>query len=169
MENTSDGWKIHKPVKNKYQKQNENRMKKSYFTQQYNAYGENFTNFKTSRDIEFESKKIFRDLAGGLIDLEKHGKAFEDVEFVGVLVNVAYKQLIYHDATRIGLESYIYVSQMNGIQLDNYIYQVCGEHSRSTVAYNMLYQALLNIQINHDYMAILPTLMPMLNAYRDAL
>lgn len=168
MGNNSE-WKKHKPAKNKYQKQAENRMKNSYFTKQYNAYGENFTNFKTSRDLEYESGKIFRDLAGGLIDLEKHGKAFEDPEFVGVLVNIAYKKLIYHDATRIGLETYICSAQANNIQLDNYMYQVYSDHKRSTEAYNMLYTALLNIQLNHDYMAILPTLMPMLNGYRDAL
>lgn len=169
MGTTNSEWKKHKPSKNKYQKQAEKRMSNSYFTRQYNVYGENFTNFKNARDIEFESNKIFRDLANGLIDLEKHGKAFEDPEFVGVLVNIAYHKLIYHDATRIGLEQYISLAQVNGIILDNYIYQVHSDHIRSTEAYSMLYSALLNIQLNHDYMAVLPSLMPMLNGYKNAL
>ncbi len=167
MANNND-WKDYKP-KNKKMKQQERRMHNSYFEKQYNAYGENFTNFKTSRDIEFESNKIFRDLANGLIDLEKHGKAFEDPEFVGVLREVAYRKMIYHQATKIGLETYISSMQYQGIQVDNYLYQVCGDHARSLEAYTLLFQAFSNIQLNHDYMAVLPVLMPLLNQYRTAL
>lgn len=167
--NNNDGWKNFKPAKTKKMKRNLKRMQNGYFEKQYNAYGENFTNFKTSRDIEFESNKIFRDLANGLIDYEKHGKAFEDNEFVEVLRNVAYKKMLYHDATCTGLNTYITYCQYNGIQLDNYIYTVCGEHMQSLEAYRLLFQAFSNILISHDYVAELARLMPMLNPYRNSL
>ena len=58
------GWRSAKPRKKTQQeKRAEKKMRSSYFTQQYDAYGENFSNFKTPQDIRRESYKIFKALA----------------------------------------------------------------------------------------------------------
>ena len=50
------GWKAAKQrKKTQAEKRNEKKMRNSYFTQNYDAYGENFSNFKTDKDIKNES------------------------------------------------------------------------------------------------------------------
>ena len=53
------GWRSAKPrKKTKAEKSAEQRMRNSYFTQQYDAFGENFSNFKNAQDIKKESFRI---------------------------------------------------------------------------------------------------------------
>ena len=102
------GWRAAKPRKKTQQeKRNEKKMRSSYFTQQYDAYGENFSNFKTPQDIRRESYKIFKALADGAIDLEKHSKCFADPIFINALKDIAYEKMVHHYCTQIGLEQAI--------------------------------------------------------------
>lgn len=144
-------------------------MKNSYFTQQYEAYGENFVNFKSSQDIRRESYKIFKSLAENAIDLEKHGKCFLDPVFVGNLVNIAYEKMLYHNATKIGLEHFINMQTSQNMFVEGFIYNAYSEHTRSLECYTMIYNALFNIQLTHEYETILSVLMPQLSQYRNSL
>ena len=164
------GWRSAKPrKKTQAEKRSEQRMRNSYFTQQYEAYGENFSNFKDAQVIKKESFRIFKSLADCAIDLNKHGKCFTDPIFVGVLKDVAYEKGTYHYFTQMGLEQII----NNGIQtnqlVDGIIYENCGLHRRSAEAYTLLYYAFLNIQLTGDYVTVISTLMPILNKYRNSL
>lgn len=167
---TEAGWKSAKPrKKTQAEKRNENKMRNSYFTQQYEAFGENFSNFKTAQDIKKDSFRIFKSLADAAIDLEKHTKCFEDPTFVSVLRDVAQEKMIYHYATQLGLEQYINSRVMQGLFVDGFIYQNYAEHQRSAEAYTLLFQAFTNIQITHDYITTLSILMPLLNKYKFSL
>lgn len=163
-------WKSAKPrKKTQAEKRNEQKMRNSYFTQQYDAYGENFSNFKTAPDIKKESFKIFKSLADGAIDLDKHIKCFEDPIFVGVLKDTAYEKMAYHYCTQMGLETYINTCTMNNQFVDGFIYQNYSQHQRSAECYSLLYQAFCNIQITHDPISVLSALMPILNKYKFSL
>lgn len=167
MEN---GWRSAKPrKKTQAEIRNEKKMKKSYFTQQYEAFGENFSNFKTAQDIKKESIRIFRSLADGAIDLEKHTKCFQDPIFVSVLKDVAHEKVLYHYTTQIGLEQIINSRISSGLFVEGFIYENYSQHQRSAECYTLLYQAFSNIQITHDYITALNILMPLLNKYRFSL
>lgn len=167
MEN---GWRSAKPrKKTQAEKRNEKKMRDSYFTQQYEAFGENFSNFKNAQDIKRESFRIFRSLADGAIDLDKHTKCFEDPIFVSVLRDVAYEKMVYHYTTQMGLEQYINSRVMNNQFVDGFIYENYGQHQRSAECYTLLFQAFSNIQITHDYITALSILMPLLNKYKYSL
>lgn len=161
------GWRSAKPrKKTQAEKRNEKKMMNSYFTQQYDSFGENFSNFKNAQDIKRESNRIFRALADAAIDLDKHTKCFEDPIFVGVLRDVAYEKMVYHFTTQMGLEQYINSRTMNGLFVEGFIYENCGQHQRSAECYTLLFQAFSNIQVTHDYLTALSILMPLLNKYK---
>lgn len=165
-----NGWRSAKPrKKTQAEKRNEKKMRGSYFTQQYEAYGENFSNFKTAQDIKKESFRIFKSLADAAIDLDKHTKCFEDPIFVSVLRDVSYEKMMYHYSTQMGLEQYINSCIYNNIFVDGFIYQNYSEHQRSAECYTLLYQAFSNIQVTHDYITVLSILMPLLNKYKYSL
>lgn len=167
MEN---GWRSAKPYKKtQAEKRSEKRLRDGYFSQQYEAFGENFSNFKTAQDIRKDSFRIFRSLADCAIDLQKHGKCFEDPVFVGVLKDVAYEKLMYHYSTQMGLENIINPNLQQNRHVDGFLYQNYAEHQRSAECYTLLYQAFSNIQITHDYISVLSTLMPLLNKYKFSL
>lgn len=164
------GWRSAKPrKKTQAEKRSDQRMKNSYFTQQYDAFGENFSNFKDAPTIRKESFRIFKSLADCAIDLEKHGKCFTDPIFVSTLKDVAYEKGTYHYFTQVGLEQVINNGMQTNQFVDGVIYEQCGLHQRSAEAYTLLYYAFLNIQLTGDYVTVLSTLMPMLNKYRNAL
>lgn len=166
----SAGWRSAKPrKKTQAEKRSEQRMRNSYFTQQYDAFGENFSNFKNAQDIKKESFRIFKSLADAGIDLEKHTKCFEDPVFVGVLCNVAYEKMVYHYTTQMGLENIINQRMMNNLYVDGFIYENYSQHQRSAEAYTLLYQAFSNILVTGNYIAVLSTLMPLLNKYKRSL
>lgn len=165
-----NGWRSAKPrKKTQAEKRNEKKMRNSYFTQQYEAFGENFSNFYTAQDIKRDSFKIFKALADGAIDLDKHIKCFDDPTFVGVLRNVAYEKMVYHYSTQMGLESYINSCMMNNTHIEGFIYDTYSQHQRSAECYSLLFQAFSNIQVTHDSISVLSTLIPLLNKYKFAL
>lgn len=164
------GWRSAKPrKKTQAEKRSEQRMKNSYFTQQYEAYGENFSNFKNAQDIKKESFRIFKSLADAAIDLDKHTKCFNDPIFIGVLRDVSYEKMMYHYTTQMGLEQIINYRLMNNLYVESFIYENYSQHQRSAEAYTLLYQAFLNIQLTCDYVSALSTLMPLLNKYKFSL
>lgn len=164
------GWRSAKPrKKTQAEKRSEQRMRNSYFAQQYEAYGENFSNFKNAQDIKKESFRIFKSLADAAIDLDKHTKCFSDPIFVGVLRDVSYEKMVYHYTTQMGLEQHINSRLMNNLFVEGFIYENYSQHQRSAEAYTLLYQAFSNIQITGDYIRVLSTLMPLLNKYKFAL
>lgn len=167
MEN---GWRSAKPrKKTQAEKRSEQRMRNSYFTQQYEAYGENFSNFKDAQLIKKESFRIFKSLADAAVDLNKHGKCFTDPIFVSVLKDVAYEKMTYHYFTQLGLEQIINAGIQSNQLVDSIIYENCGLHQRSAEAYTLLYNAFSNIQLTGDYVTALSALMPVLNKYKYSL
>lgn len=164
------GWRSAKPrKKTQAEKRNEQKMRNSYFTQQYESFGENFSNFKNAQDIKRESFRIFKSLADGAIDLDKHTKCFEDPIFVSVLRDVSYEKMMYHYTTQMGLEQYINNRITNNLFVESFIYENYGQHQRSAECYTLLFQAFSNIQITHDYITTLSILMPLLNKYKMSL
>jgi hypothetical protein len=164
------GWISAKPrKKTQAEKRNEKKMRNSYFTQQYEAYGENFSNFKTAQDIKKESFKIFKSLADNAIDIEKHGKCFLDPVFVGALRDIAYEKMVYHNATKLGLEYFINTQTLQNMYVEPSIYNAYSEHSSSLECYTLIYNAMFNIQLTHDYENILSILMPQLSSYKNSL
>ena len=164
------GWRSAKPrKKTQAEKRSEQRMRNSWFTQQYNAYGENFSNFKNAQEIKKDSFRIFKSLADCAIDLEKHTKCFNDPIFLGVLRDVSYEKMVYHYTTQLGLEQMINFMLMNNQYVEGFIYNNYSQHQRSAEAYTLLYQAFSNIQVTHDYVGVLSTLMPLLNKYKYSL
>ena len=164
------GWRSAKPrKKTPAEKRSEQRMRNSYFTQQYDAFGENFSNFKNAQDIKKESFRIFKSLADAAIDLDKHTKCFTDPEFVSVLKDVSYEKMVYHYMTQMGLEQIINTRLMNNQYVEGFMYDNYSQHQRSAEAYTLLYQAFSNIQITGDYVGTLSTLMPLLNKYKFSL
>jgi hypothetical protein len=163
-------WVSAKPrKKTNAEKRSEKLMRNSYFTQQYDAYGENFTNFKSAQDVRRESYKIFKSLAENAIDLEKHGKCFLDPVFVGALRDVAYEKMTYHNATQIGLQIFIDMMTSQNRFVEGFIYENYSAHVRSMECYTLIYNAMFNIQLTYDYENILSILMPQLSAYRNSL
>lgn len=169
MMDFESGWRAAKPGKTKAEKRNEKRMRNSYFTQQYEAFGENFSNFKTAQDIKKDSFKIFKALSESAIDIEKHYKCFLDPTFVGVLKDIAYEKMSYHYCTAMGLEMYINQMLMNNVYIEGYIYEYYSQHQRSSECYSLLFQAFSNIQLTGDYETTLSILMPQLAMYRNSL
>ena len=164
------GWRSAKPrKKTPAEKRSEQRMRNSDFTQQFESFGENFSNFKNAQDIKKESFRIFKSLADAAIDLDKHTKCFTDPEFVSVLRDVAYEKMVYHYMTQIGLEQIINGRITQNQYVEGFMYENYSQHQRSAEAYTLLYQAFSNIQVTGDYVGTLSTLMPLLNKYKYAL
>lgn len=165
-----NGWKSAKPTKKtQAEKRADQRMRNSWFTQQYEAYGENFANFKNPENIRRESNKIFISLANNAIDITKHGKCFEDPIFVNALKDIAYEKMVYHHVTSIGLQQFINTLHSNGQQAEAFIYNTLGLHQRAEECYTLLYNAFSNIILTRDYLSVLATLMPLLNKYKNSL
>lgn len=142
------GWKSNPRYKSKLQKKNERKMQSSFFKQQYDARGIDFVNFMNARDIKNSSYKIFKDLANGLIDFDKHLKSFQDPIFVDNLKLAAQEKLRYHEASYIGLCQYIdNTLRMYGV-CDQFYYAAMEDHRKSSEAYLLLVQAFENIQLN---------------------
>lgn len=165
-----NGWKSAKPrKKTKDEKRNDKKMRNSYFTQQYESFGENFSNFLNTQDIRRDSYRIFKALADGAIDLTTHAKCFEDPIFIGTLRDISREKMEYHYAAQTGLETYINMCQLQGRYVEGYMYDNCIKNQRSAECYSLLYQAFLNIELTHDYASVLGTLMPILNKYKFSL
>lgn len=170
MNNNEGGWRTAKSrKKTPAEKRNEKKMRNSWFSQQYDAYGENFSNFKNSQDMRKESFRIFKSLADGAIDLDKHIKCFDDPIFVDTMKTIAYENMQYHYCTQMGLEQIINSSINNNQYVDGMIYENYSKHQRSAEAYCLLFQAFSNIQVTHDAVTTLGILMPLLNKYRFSL
>ena len=164
------GWRSAKPrKKTQAEKRSEQRMRNSYFTQQYDAYGENFSNFKNAQDIKKDSFRIFKSLADAAIDLDKHTKCFNDPIFVSVLKDVAYEKMVTNYTAQLGLEQMINQRLMNNLYVEGFLYENYSKLQRSAEAYTLLYQAFSNIQLTGDYVGVLSTLMPLLNKYKFSL
>jgi hypothetical protein len=164
------GWRSAKPrKKTQAEKRSEQRMRNSWFTQQYDAYGENFSNFKNAQDVKKESFRIFKSLADCAVDLDKHTKCFQDPIFLGVLKDVSYEKMVTHYTTQLGLEQMINFRLMNNQFVEGFLYENYSAHKRSAEAYTLLYQAFSNIQVTGDYVGELSKLMPLLNKYKFSL
>lgn len=165
-----NGWRLAKPrKKTQAEKNNDRKMSNSFFTKQYDAYGEYFSNFYNPQSIRRDSFRIFKSLADGAIDLEKHIKCFEDPTFVNTLRDISYEKMTYHYCTQLGLETFINTSLKQNIPVDGMIYDNYSKHQRSAECYCLLYQAFNNILLTHDIIGVLSTLMPILNKYKFSL
>ena len=57
-------------------KNNKGNNNNNYFAQNIQRFGENFINQKSPRDIQFDSIRLFRDIAKQNIDFNKYGEYF---------------------------------------------------------------------------------------------
>lgn len=126
-------------------KGNNKKKNNDYFSQNIQKNGDDFLRMKNSKDIDFESSKIFRDLAKGNIDIEKYGHYFLEKQFNLSLQSAAYKKAIYYYNIWNAINYYItqphIPTDQNMMETYNTIKSKCD-------AYNIINNGLINLYNN---------------------
>lgn len=120
-------------------KNNVNKKQKNcYFSNNINRIGENFLDFKNSRDIYFDAPNIFRQLSSGKIDLEKYGHFFFDIPFLTACIETAHQKALYHQISYNGV--YFMACNMQVVTED--YSNVLDTHRRAYLAYSLVFNYL---------------------------
>lgn len=101
------------------------KRREGYFQKNLNQYGENFLNTKTAENIRYDARAIFKDIAFTSVEKER-GKTcvteltqfFNNLTFVTNLYNAALSEFYTCNATCIGLQNYIAMSQQGHVMVD---------------------------------------------------
>ena len=136
-----------KPMNNK---KGNNKGQSNYFTQNIRERGEDFIQFKNSRDLKNDALKIFRELARGQVDIAKHGKYFLNPQFLTSCAQAAQEKYMYHDISRAGVDMYINQVMNNGIMPDSVVIGVKEDHKRKAEAYGLIYESLCRLSYSYD-------------------
>lgn len=104
---------------NQLNKRKRNQLANSYFEQKIKSDGENFLNFMNAIQVKKDAFKIFKDLAHGNIDIERHGKFFTNASFVNNLRAVAEDNYKINSLSANGLQI---AMQMNNISDKDTVY-----------------------------------------------
>lgn len=126
-----------------------NNNNNNYFTQNIQKFGKDFLLYKNAKELEQESNKIFRELARGRVDLEKHGHYFLNQQFLESCIVNAYNKYTYHNISFTGI-NYFVINQPGAGQ-DMNIITVLEQHRRSAEAYCIILQTLNTIKSTYDY------------------
>lgn len=154
-------------------KGNNNKPKSNYFAQEIQKKGENFLEGKTSKDMQWDAQRVFRDLARGNVNIDQYYIYFLEVQFLDNCIKFAYDKMTEHNYcfmgtnllfTQLGCTN----QMMCQPQQMNELLAVVNKHKRSYEAYSMIFTSLNNLKLCGDP-AILKVLSNNLKNYRNAL
>lgn len=126
-----------------------NNNNNNYFSQNIQKFGKDFLNYKTPRDIEFESGKIFREISQGKIDIAKYGQYFLNQQFLESCIASANNKFMFHNISFTGL-NFMIINDINAAQ-DMSVLAVTDQHRRSAEAYYIILQVLNTVKVTYDY------------------
>lgn len=103
----------------KHPQQKKKKNNNGYFTRNIQQLGEDFISKKTARDIQFDYKYIFKDLAfSDPEDISNISRYFMNATFVYNLNMCAFNELSSNNAVFLGLQTYIQNMQVTGAYVD---------------------------------------------------
>lgn len=118
----------------------------NYFSKNTQKFGDNFLDFKTAKQIEYDAPIIFRELAKSNIDLNKDGFRFLHPTFLANLIKAAYDNYIFYTVSYNGVTYMINGYSCNNIPITEEMVRVVNEHNIKSQAYGIIlhYLKLLN-------------------------
>lgn len=134
---------------------NNKRKNPGYFERNAKQFGENFLSRKTAKDIKFDSRNIFKDIAHSdpEKDIPNIVEYFNNLTFVTNLSAAANEELIKNNAVFIGLQMYIAASQRGEVYIDpsQQLYENMIMAQNKMYAYSIIYMHLNNILSLFNY------------------
>lgn len=117
--------KNNKKGNNPIQKNNK-RMRNNYFTSMIDRFGEDFLNTMPNgnliNSIQRDSSRIFREMVGGNIDMEKYAPYFAHPTFLNTLIDISYRMYEVSNYEFFVFQYYISNEENRGVRIDdNYI------------------------------------------------
>ena len=116
---------------------NNKKKKSNYFTTNIERIGENFLDYKNSKDIYYDCPNIFRQLARKQIELDKYGHFFFDLHFLNACIDACNEKAMFASISFNAMQLYCQVNFYNkGMQqIPQEILYVMDTHKNSWRAY----------------------------------
>lgn len=101
-------------------KQKNKKKNNGYFAKNVQQNGNNFLMRKTAKDIKYDSRNIFRDIAFSNAEYDIPGivEFFTNLTFITNLSSSAFEEMSRLNATFIGLQTYIINATNTGLPID---------------------------------------------------
>lgn len=131
-------------------KGNNNKQQNNYFTQGIRERGEDFIQYKSPRDLQNDALRIFREIARGQIDLERHGNYFLAPQFLESCLQAAWNKYSFHSISATGVDMLITNYMNSGMMPDDNVIGVKEQHKRTAEAYCIIYQTLCTLRTSGD-------------------
>lgn len=118
----------------------------NFFTKAIQRYGEDFINKIHSMEMKNATSQIFRELAKGRIDIQKHGHYFLDTQFLEICLSEAIEKLNYHAINYQATNWYI-----NNFRVNSKVYlDVLEQNRKYCNAYNLIVTHFTNLKMTGD-------------------
>lgn len=128
---------------------NKKKKNNGYFQRNVQQNGPNFLNRKTPKDIKFDSRNIFKDIAHSnpIEDIPNIVEFFNNFTFVTNLYACAVEELNTNNAVYIGLQMYIAAGQRGEVYIDpsQKLYENMTNAQSKMCAYSIIVAHLNNI------------------------
>lgn len=129
---------------------NNNKPRNNYFSNNINKIGEDFLDYKNSRDIEYDVPIIFRQLAQKRIDLARYGHFFFEVHFLESCINAINKKIIFYQCSYNGMIALIASIQQRRMQVNNEIMATMETHRNAWRVYSLINYYLVRLRKEGD-------------------
>lgn len=137
-------------AKNFKNNKNNNNNNNNYFAKNIREKGKDFLCCKNARELANDSRKVFREIAKGQIDLAQYGEYFLDQQFLECCIQTAYNEFAKSSISMQGVELLITQAFNNGQPVDQMTIAVKEDHKRRAEAYCIIYQVLTSIRMTGD-------------------
>lgn len=130
----------------------------NYFQQEIQKAGnKNFLDTKNARNFEFDSTRIFRDLARGNIDVLYYAEYFKDPNLLEALILNSNKLAVKNNIEYSGVIALINYNKYNRIFFDEGLFAaVADEHKQAMEAYTIICNHMMQFKQTHDPNVLLP-------------
>lgn len=127
-----------------------NNNNNNYFAKNIRERGKDFLCYKNARELYNDSRKVFREIAKGQIDLLQYGEYFLDQQFLECCIQSSYTEFAKSSISMQGVELLISQAFNNGQPVDQLTIAVKEDHKRKAEAYCIIYQVMMGIKATHD-------------------
>lgn len=117
------------------------KKKHNYFTQNISRHGENFLNGKNSRDLQFDTPRILRDIAKGSIDVREYYDYFCNRQLINSIIITCQDKIAFHSSSQLACEFFINNAGYANMYIPENMYMVLDTHKNTALLYNIALQA----------------------------
>lgn len=129
-----------------------NKKKHNYFTQNISRNGENFLNGKNSRDLQFDTPRILRDIAKGSLDVRDYYNYFCNRQLINSIIITCQDKIAFHGSSHLACDFFVRNASYANMYVPDNMYMVLDTHKNTALLYNIVLQAfsMFNETLNID-------------------